>query len=219
MTKPTKAEAKGPGTDTPPPQLPIRQQHKQMTRQRLLDAGIRAFRTRGYADATIDDIVAQAAVGRATFYLHFKSKLEVMRALIQETEQRNKDMIAELKAAASMDSAALRTWLDSFVRHLADHGDLFLVGMQALASEPELAPELENGPRLAKQALAEVLQERRAMNAAEADLRAQLLVSDLRTAVRLLVSDTESIDADLVVKVVAQIWSQALESPDPASMP
>lgn len=82
-----------------------------MTRQRLLEAGVQVFKDRGYSDATIDEIVTQAAVGRATFYLHFKSKFDVLRAAILETERRNEDMIADLKEAAAGDASALRGWL------------------------------------------------------------------------------------------------------------
>lgn len=192
------------------PKIPIRQQHKQMTRQRLLDAGVQIFKERGYADATIDDIVGQAAMGRATFYLHFKSKLEVMRALIREIELCNEDMIRELECADSMDAAALKDWLERFIRQLTSRGDLFLVGLQALASEPELSKELETGLQMAHETLAAILRHRRGQSQAEAALRAQLLVSGLQRAVRLLVSDPHQYSVDLVVNVIAEIWTEAL---------
>src|SRR5205809_5004439 len=56
-----------------------REAQKQLTRSRLVDAAVDAFRTQGYAATTVEDIAATAGVTRATFYLHFDGKLEVYR--------------------------------------------------------------------------------------------------------------------------------------------
>lgn len=187
-------------------QLPIRQQHKLMTRERVLDAAMRVFLERGYADATIDDIVASAALGRATFYLHFKSKLEVMRAIIQVKEQQNEALIQELRADKNPTRESLEAWLRRFVGHWAIEGDRLLVGLQALASEPELSGELEVGIRLAAETLAKLMVKKRKLPAAEASLRAELLVNALQQACRALVTHPDRYDAELVIRVITDIW-------------
>ena len=201
--------SEGPARTTEPRkgrQLPVRQQYKQMTRERVLDASVRVFLERGYADSTIDDIVAAAEVGRATFYLHFKSKLEVMRAIIKSREEQNEALIKELRSEHNPTPDSLETWLRRFVSHWATEGDRFLVGLQALASEPELTGELEAGLRLTAETLAKFLAKKRRLPAAETALRAELLVGALQQACRALVVSPGRYDVDLVVRVVAGIW-------------
>jgi AcrR family transcriptional regulator len=43
-------------------------------RERLLEAGQRAFAESGYAGTRVDDIIAEAGTSRATFYRYFSSK-------------------------------------------------------------------------------------------------------------------------------------------------
>lgn len=52
-------------------------------RQRLLRAIAEAVADKGYADTTIADVVARAAVSRRTFYEHFANKAECLIALYQ----------------------------------------------------------------------------------------------------------------------------------------
>ena len=56
-----------------------------MTRRLLLDKGLELFGTKGYAATTIDDIAVAAGTTRATFYLHFPSKADLVRSLVADT--------------------------------------------------------------------------------------------------------------------------------------
>ena len=51
-------------------------------RQHILAAARDVFAKRGYHEATIDDIVAEAGVARGTFYLYFEDKRAVFAELI-----------------------------------------------------------------------------------------------------------------------------------------
>lgn len=186
--------------------MPLRQQHKLMTKERIMEAGVRVFLERGYADATIDDIVAAASIGRATFYLHFKSKLEVMRALIRVVEQQNEVLIEELRDIARPNREALEAWIRQFVEHWLVEADRFLVGLQALASEPELSDELQGGIRMAIEIVTRLIRKERKLSPVEATLRAELLVYSLQQACRSLMSESSRYDVDLVVRVITEIW-------------
>lgn len=50
-------------------------------REDILAAGRRIFATIGFADCTIDDLVAAAGIGKGTFYRHFESKDHLLGAL------------------------------------------------------------------------------------------------------------------------------------------
>lgn len=62
----------------------LRATQKALTRQLLLDAGLELFQTGGYASTTIDEIATKAGTTRVTFYAHFSSRSDLMKALIDE---------------------------------------------------------------------------------------------------------------------------------------
>src|SRR5262245_4262690 len=62
----------------------VREEHRALTRQRLMLAGLACFAKLGYGPTTVEDIVAEAEVARGTFYLHFTNKLDLVRALTEE---------------------------------------------------------------------------------------------------------------------------------------
>lgn len=52
-------------------------------REQLLDAATACFAGQGYSGAKVSDIVQAAGVAQGTFYLYFKSKREVLLALVE----------------------------------------------------------------------------------------------------------------------------------------
>jgi len=63
------------------------------TRGRLLEAAKRVFSEKGYHGAQISHIIDEAGVARGTFYLHFRSKEEIFRELLQEVVEELKERI------------------------------------------------------------------------------------------------------------------------------
>ena len=53
-------------------------------RQRLLDAGLKQFANRGYAGASVLDIVQDAKVTKPTLYYYFESKEGLFQALVDQ---------------------------------------------------------------------------------------------------------------------------------------
>jgi AcrR family transcriptional regulator len=64
-------------------------------RDRILDATERLLGRLGYRKTTMDDIAAEAGVGRRTIYLHFPSKEEVALATIDRIVERLKSRLRE----------------------------------------------------------------------------------------------------------------------------
>jgi len=52
------------------------------TRRKILDAARREIGRKGFNEASISTITAEAGVGQGTFYIYFRSKEEVMRELV-----------------------------------------------------------------------------------------------------------------------------------------
>ena len=58
--------------------------HREQRRTSLLQAAQFCFGKKGYHATQISDIIAKAKVARGTFYLYFKSKREIFKALMEE---------------------------------------------------------------------------------------------------------------------------------------
>jgi AcrR family transcriptional regulator len=61
-----------------------RQDRAERTRNVILDAAAEAFEARGFAGASLSDILARAGVTKGALYFHFSSKEELAKALIEE---------------------------------------------------------------------------------------------------------------------------------------
>ncbi len=59
-------------------------QAKEETRQRLLRAAARGFRTRGYGGLAVDAVAEEAGVTSGAFYAHFGSKAAMFQAALAE---------------------------------------------------------------------------------------------------------------------------------------
>jgi len=57
--------------------VPYSKEHKQKTRQRILDSAGHLFPRKGYEAVSIDDLMQHAGLTRGAFYHHFKDKADV----------------------------------------------------------------------------------------------------------------------------------------------
>jgi AcrR family transcriptional regulator len=119
-----------------------REEQKAQTRARLIDAAFAAFVAKGYAATTIDDIVIEAAVSRATFYLHFSSKLELIISIRDPLLTATNELSALLPGAVSGGREGISVWLDVALDHWEQFGQPFRAIRQASQVEPELPEEL-----------------------------------------------------------------------------
>jgi AcrR family transcriptional regulator len=94
-------------------------------RTRLLEAVGRAVADKGYARATIDDIVRGAGVSKKTFYDHFNDKLD---CFLEAYEAASDELLARLREAQSGPEG----WLERTRAGIAAY-------LRWLAAEPALA--------------------------------------------------------------------------------
>jgi len=109
-------------------------------REKLLAAAVRLFAAKGYAAASVRDILRAAGVTAPVLYYHFGSKEGLFLALAQEG--RAKFEAARAEALRSGGSAAVRI-LRLAHAHLAvrrEYADLAWVVEQILSGPPEAAP-------------------------------------------------------------------------------
>lgn len=105
-----------------PRRATLRAEQKNFTRSRLLEGAVQVFEERGYDDATVDEIAAAAGASRATFYLHFKSKADVVEALAEQIAPDVEAYYSALdEALASGSRERVRDWLRDDLRWFAEH--------------------------------------------------------------------------------------------------
>jgi AcrR family transcriptional regulator len=110
-------------------------------RARLLEAVGRAVAEKGYAGATIDDIVRGAGVSKKTFYDHFRDKLDCFLAAYEAASD---ELLARLREAQSGQEAWLertRAGIVAYLRWLAAEPALARVFLIEVAAAGPVAAE------------------------------------------------------------------------------
>jgi AcrR family transcriptional regulator len=194
----------------------LREEHKLLTRGRILEAARDAFEALGYAATTVDEIAARAGVGRATFYLHFATKQEVFANLAVENFPTFREFYRRLDSLIGADShEQVRAWMDEVVSWLEEHRSTLLLSMEIVYTDRDLAAGharrtfalvLESMPRY----LAAWPPSRRE----EARLRVVLLLAQIERFFQhwVLFGSWEG-SRDLVVDVLSEVWFRTLQPP------
>jgi len=77
------------------------QGHKEKTRQTIVQAARRLWKSQGYGGASVDKVMEEAGLTRGGFYAHFKSKEDLLVEAL--SEQLAADVIADLKESGVHD--------------------------------------------------------------------------------------------------------------------
>ena len=116
-----------------------------MTRKLLLDHGLGLFEEKGYPATTVDDIAAAAGTTRATFYLHFPSKAELMRSLVERSNMLlvGPDAPPLPEVIERGDREQIKIWLARKFDQWKDIRPYVIAAHQAAASEPDIQAALD----------------------------------------------------------------------------
>jgi AcrR family transcriptional regulator len=90
-------------------------------RQRILETADRLFYQEGFRTVGVDRIIAEAEVAKATLYVHFPSKDDLILAVLEHREQTTLEFFREAMARHSRKAnvplgpffAALREWFET----------------------------------------------------------------------------------------------------------
>jgi AcrR family transcriptional regulator len=97
----------------------------QRTRGQLRDALIALVLERGYDDLTIQDITDKADLRRATFYLHYKDKQELLLTVLSESFD---SVVQQMDAIRQSDALAGKTNVEAFLvmfKHAEQNAKLY----------------------------------------------------------------------------------------------
>lgn len=121
--------------------LSIREEQKQRTRDRLLDAAFEVFSEVGFRAATIDQIMKRAGANRATFYLHFTDKLDIAAGIGRRSSMAVSDRFRQLDRMESPTCAEVRAWLESDFNHRSVDKVMVNIIHEASSADPRFGQE------------------------------------------------------------------------------
>lgn len=199
-----------------PRRMTLRDEQKRQTRVRLLETSRELFIERGYAAVTIDDIASTVGCSRATFYLHFASKMEVLSQISVETfEQRAAAVYEDLDQVLEAGTKAEFTgWVKRSLAWFERYKGILPAWDEALALEPEFKEIARNSIYELLDAMPLYLARWPADRQDEARLRIELLVTQLeRFFTRWAVQGTIEFSGDAAAEVLSDIWYGALQAP------
>lgn len=119
----------------------IREEQKQRTRERLLDAAFEVFREVGFRAATIDQIMKRAAANRATFYLHFTDKIDLAAGLGRRSSMAVAARYRLLDNLVSPSREDVRAWLQNDIIERRKDKVLVQLVQEAVASDNRFGQE------------------------------------------------------------------------------
>src|SRR3954451_1001348 len=125
------------------------------TRDKLFEAAARVFEEQGISGASIETLAAAAGFSRGALYSNFKSKDELIIAMLEDhleqTVRRNLDLLARHKNLADFIEALKtmdRSRQDPLGRSPLLHMEMILFVARAEKRRPELAKRLRAGRKL-----------------------------------------------------------------------
>lgn len=186
----------------------LRARQKAATRELIIDAAALVFAAKGYENSRIDEVAARAGTSRATFYLHFRRKSDLLFELRHRAEQSfDADYIqlASLLRNPRVDEITL--WILSGLSRWAAAAVLMRPVFEAADMDQRLAklllPETLPGSKPLARALAVA---RVCPDESTADAMAMVFMAPLFVAFRRRAFGTP-IDEERLAVLTAQSWT------------
>ena len=99
-------------------------------REQILEAGAKVFLKKGFHAARIEDIVAEARLGKGTFYLYFTDKEDLFRALVDQLFGEVKQTLLWVREGISPKASVadlFRAETDRFFTTFTEYKDVAMV--------------------------------------------------------------------------------------------
>lgn len=93
------------------------------SRQKILDASLELFGTKGYESTTISDIVKSAGISKGLIYHYFESKEDILKNLIDELMSRGDESMGSLFLGDAKDS--LRKIFELFFKEMRENYNMW----------------------------------------------------------------------------------------------
>jgi AcrR family transcriptional regulator len=197
-----------------------RKQRQQRTRQELVEAAARVFARRGYHQATIEEIAAEAGFSTGAVYSNFAGKEELFLALAdREVEERAEEFQAIGDAAERGEGPAEEAseQFRAFLERDPDWPLLFYEFWSLSVRNPTLRGELRKRREVVRGALAETLERVAAELGFELRFPAPVLATAMSASINGLAferaADPEAIPDDVFAEFITAVLGCAIAAP------
>jgi AcrR family transcriptional regulator len=188
----------------------MRELQKELTRSRLMDAAITCFVAGGYRSTSIADITNEAGATRATFYLHYKSKVSIVTAILDELDRLYQAPFDELPAVVTEPTpAAIRSWLVAVVEVWESTRELSVVVAEAASIEPEIAERRAARFDFQVERIAQALMATGKWSPEQAQIRGMLTFSQLENLFTQWSGRYSKLDLHEAIEVLVGMWVSA----------
>lgn len=197
----------------------LREAQKKMTRRLILSTALQLFEEKGYAATTVDDIATAAGTTRVTFYAHFPSRSDLVRALIEELNEtlgrsdsptHGSTAPALVEVVADGSPAALTGWLEATARDWDTVRPYTRAASEAAVVDPELRGVVDAWLDEATADVREGLDRADRFDPGSRRLRGVLAISQLDHLARNWEPGRWDRDRDQVVALLAESWHALL---------
>lgn len=190
----------------------LRKAQKEMTRKLLLDKGLELFNTQGYAGTTVDDIANAVGTTRTTFYLHFPSKADLVRSLVDTADEMmtSIDDPNMTDVVASNDREVIKVYLGHKFDQWADLKPYITATHQAAAVEPDIQDTIDAWFDHAIDALAEGLSKANRFDAESRRVRCALAFGELEFLSRRWMRLGWTVPREVALDTMVDSWCQLL---------
>lgn len=107
------------------------------TLRKILDAAELEFGARGFHEASVASITANAGVAQGTFYIYFDSKELLFGALVADLGLRLRAYLHDAVEGAASRTEVERRGLEAFIGFVREHGNLYRIVMESQFVDPE----------------------------------------------------------------------------------
>ena len=189
--------------------ISLRDRQKAQTREHLLDVAAGLFADKGYNETTIEDIARAAGSSRATVYSYFSTKDDILRTLAIEMWETTEDTYRAFAELPEWSAGAIRGWLED----VAAEWDRTIVRIRVVVES--LSRDLHDDYLRYHRSFVRTLtgdEERWSrFPAAEAEVRALLLISQMETFFGTWYIRGWKMDRATVLDTLADVWCATLE--------
>ena len=191
-------------------------------RQALLDAARRVFGARGFDEATVDAIAAEAQVAKGTIYLYFPSKVAIYEAAFAGGMDELTALTDERIRVAASPREAIHAFVAARVTYFQQHPDYFRMYATEVSRQLTDRTPRKSSCRDAMMAHTRVLRDVFAKAVAAGEMRgvdpgaAALAVFDITRGLvaRRLLSRSRSDVAQEIAFLTDLVWAGLQPSPD-----